>query len=118
MRYYSGIVFKGFVNSIPTTVCSGGQYDKLMQKMGKKGSAIGFAVYLDELERFKEKPLQYDVDTIIIDNGDISAVFGLIEKLLQDGETVKVCKKLPSDLIYKKAYEFNGKEFVKTIEND
>lgn len=118
MRYYSGIVFKGFVNGIPTTVCSGGQYDKLMRKMGKKGSAIGFAVYLDELERFKEKPLQYDIDAVIIDNGDISVVFDLIEKLSKNGESVKVCKKLPSNLIYKKAYQFNGKEFVKIIEND
>ena len=61
--YYSGIVFKGFVNGIADRVLSGGQYDKLMEKMGKKAAAIGFAVYLDTLERYEtavqveEKPV-------------------------------------------------------------
>ena len=53
--YYSGIVFKGFVDGIAARVLSGGQYDKLMEKMGKKASAIGFAVYLDTLERLGEQ---------------------------------------------------------------
>lgn len=50
--YYNGIVFKGFINGIATAVISGGQYDNLMKKMGRRGKAIGFAVYLDEIERF------------------------------------------------------------------
>ena len=54
MNYYNGIVFKGFIAGIPTGVLSGGQYDKLMKKMGKSSSAIGFAVYLDMLERLDE----------------------------------------------------------------
>ena len=51
MNYYNGIVFKGFISGVPTGVLSGGQYDKLMKKMGRSSSAIGFAVYLDMLER-------------------------------------------------------------------
>ncbi|MBO5223020.1 MAG: ATP phosphoribosyltransferase regulatory subunit [Clostridia bacterium] len=51
MRYYNGISFKGFVEGVPVSVLSGGQYDKLMAKMGRKSGAIGFAVYLDELDR-------------------------------------------------------------------
>ena len=54
MNYYSGISFKGFVNGIPTGVLGGGRYDKLMRKMGKRSSAIGFAVYLDELSKLSE----------------------------------------------------------------
>ena len=50
-RYYSGIVFKGYVNGIPSAVLSGGRYDALARRMGKKCSAIGFAVYMDLLER-------------------------------------------------------------------
>ena len=55
--YYSGIVFKGFVSGIADRVLSGGQYDKLMEKMGKKAAAIGFAVYLDTLERHEQPTL-------------------------------------------------------------
>ena len=54
MSYYNGFVFKGFINGISAGVLSGGQYDNLMQKMRKKSKAIGFAVYIDMLERIDE----------------------------------------------------------------
>ena len=50
--YYNGIAMHGFIEGIPASVISGGQYDNLMKKMGRAARAIGFAVYLDELERF------------------------------------------------------------------
>lgn len=52
--YYSGIVFKGYISGISSKVLSGGQYDKLMQRMGKGKGAIGFAVYLDGLDRVEK----------------------------------------------------------------
>lgn len=55
IKYYNGIVFKGFIQGIPFPVLSGGQYDKLMQKMHRKSGAIGFAVYLDTLERLNNQ---------------------------------------------------------------
>ena len=51
LNYYNGVVFKGFIKNIPSQVLLGGRYDKLMRKMGKKSSAIGFAVYTDMLDR-------------------------------------------------------------------
>ena len=54
MKYYNGIAFKGFINGIPGSVLSGGQYDTLMKKMGRKDKSIGFAVFLDMLERLTE----------------------------------------------------------------
>ena len=53
--YYSGIVFKGYISGISSRVLSGGQYDKLMRRMGRSSGALGFAVYLDSLERLGEK---------------------------------------------------------------
>jgi ATP phosphoribosyltransferase regulatory subunit len=49
--YYSGIIFQGYMEGIPAKVLSGGRYDKLLRKFGKRTGAIGFAVYLDLLER-------------------------------------------------------------------
>jgi ATP phosphoribosyltransferase regulatory subunit len=49
MNYYNGIAFKGFIDGIPSGVLSGGQYDNLMRKMGRRSGAIGFAVYLDQI---------------------------------------------------------------------
>lgn len=52
--YYNGVIFKGFVNGVPDPVLSGGQYDKLMRRMKRKSGAVGFAIYLDALERVDE----------------------------------------------------------------
>ncbi len=51
-KYYNGITFKGFIDGVPESVLSGGRYDKLLRRMKRQSGAIGFAVYLDALERF------------------------------------------------------------------
>lgn len=56
MTYYSGILFKGYIPGISSGILSGGRYDGVMEHMGKKGGAIGFALYLDELDN----PTLYD----------------------------------------------------------
>ena len=50
-HYYNGMVFKGFVKGIPDFALSGGQYDTLMKKLKRNSKAIGFAVYLESLDR-------------------------------------------------------------------
>ncbi len=101
MRYYNGIVFRGFVEGIPTGILSGGQYDKMMKKLGRKSHAIGFAVYLDLLERWNEAG-EYDVDTVLLyDPTDApAAVATAVRKLSQNG-TVTAVTKAP-DLKYKR----------------
>ncbi|MCD8295851.1 MAG: ATP phosphoribosyltransferase regulatory subunit [Clostridia bacterium] len=52
-NYYNGIIFKGYVQGIPKAVLSGGRYDKLLEKFGKKAQAIGFALYVGEIDFHK-----------------------------------------------------------------
>ena len=60
-NYYNGIIFKGFLRKVPSPVLSGGRYDKLMRKLKKQASAIGFAVYTDLLDLLEdERPLLSD----------------------------------------------------------
>ena len=66
MNYYNGILFRGYVEGIPTGVLSGGQYDELMEKMGKKAGAIGFAIYLDLLEDYESSSENYDIDALLL----------------------------------------------------
>ena len=70
MSYYNGLVFSGFIEGIASGVLSGGRYDLLMKRMGRGSEAIGFAVYLDQLERFMQEKPEYDVDTLIVYGGD------------------------------------------------
>ena len=53
MRYYNALAFQGYVRGVPSSVLSGGVYDRLLHRMGKPGRAIGFACYLDKLERLE-----------------------------------------------------------------
>lgn len=64
MNYYNGLIFSGFVAGIPSSVLSGGRYDLLMRRMGRTNDAIGFAVYLDQLERLEEETVP-GVDVLI-----------------------------------------------------
>jgi len=51
ISYYSGIIFQGYIEGVPTKALSGGRYDKLLRKFGNRSGAVGFAVYLNLLER-------------------------------------------------------------------
>ena len=51
MEYYNGLVFHGYLKALPRPLLKGGRYDLLMQKFTPGAGAIGFAVYLDELDR-------------------------------------------------------------------
>jgi ATP phosphoribosyltransferase regulatory subunit len=66
---------------VPNSVLSGGQYDRLLEHMGIHARAIGFAVYLDQLERL-EPDSQWDVDTLLL-TGDAapSEILAAVETL-------------------------------------
>ena len=118
MNYYNGIVFRGFIEGIPTGILSGGQYDKLMAKMGRKSGAIGFAVYLDMLERLETDDAKYDVDTVILygEDDDMDALRGTVRMLTDAGQTVTAQKAVPGKLRYKQLLRLSGKgvEIVET----
>ncbi len=90
MSYYNGFVFKGFLNGICEGILSGGQYDKLMTKMGRQSRAIGFALYLDLLEQMPSKPNAYDVDVVLLyGDGDSKLdVARAVRRIAEKGMTV------------------------------
>ena len=93
-NYYSGVVFRGYVDKLPESVLSGGRYDNLIRNMGKKGSAIGFAVYSDMLERLDERVKEYDCDVLLTyeDGVSYAEINSASEKLKADGLSVNVQK--------------------------
>ena len=103
MNYYNGFVFKGFINGIPEGVLAGGQYDALMERMGRRSGAIGFALYLDLLENFNREEKGYDVDVLLLysDKTDIRRVFDRVRSLTAASLTVTAQKSIPDKLRYK-----------------
>ena len=104
MKYYSGLVFQGYVRGVPASVLSGGQYDRLLSHMGKKARAIGFAVYLDRLPEADEG---WDVDILLLTGGaDAAQVLKAAENL--PGSVLAVSSE-PADRTWKrKAILENG----------
>ena len=51
MEYYNGLVLQGYVAGLPRAVLKGGRYDPLAEQFRSGAKAVGFALYLDELER-------------------------------------------------------------------
>lgn len=92
MVYYNGIVFRGFVEGVPGGVLSGGQYDALMQKMNRRGKAIGFAIYPDLLERLQQQQTKETTDAVLLydDTSNLTALCAAVEELIARGMTVKV----------------------------
>ncbi len=92
-EYYNGAVFCGYVEGVPAPVLSGGRYDGLMKKLGKKSGAVGFAVYLDLLERLDTERRAYDADVLLTyGDSDPAKVCALAEKLRSEGNSVCVLR--------------------------
>ena len=119
IKYYSGIVFNGFIYGMPSKVLSGGQYDNLMKKMKKKSSAIGFAVYLDGIGNINDVSEKYDIDVLILydEKADTRELLKTAKSISESGRSVTVKKQVPERYRYKELIRFDGKE-AKVLENN
>ena len=73
MEYYNGLIFQGYLRPLPRPLLKGGRYDLLMQKFTPGADAIGFAVYLDELDR-----LSAPLPPVRQQNADANALTALL----------------------------------------
>lgn len=110
MNYYNGIVFKGYISGISQSVLSGGQYDNLLCKMGRKSGAIGFAIYLDLLEDLPSEKQGYDVDVLLLcdsttDNG---VLVDTVKQIIDSGKTVSVQNADTQKIRYKEIIDIKG----------
>ena len=51
MEYYNGLVLQGYLAGAPRAVLRGGRYDPLAEQFRPGAKAVGYALYLDELDR-------------------------------------------------------------------
>lgn len=108
LSYYSGIIFKGFVDGVPVSVLSGGQYDGLMKKLKTSSRAIGFAIYLDTLEPLFSDAEEFDADVLLIYHhmSSPAEIYDAAKKLGENGrKTVAVRKEIPHGMRFREVYE-------------
>jgi ATP phosphoribosyltransferase regulatory subunit len=106
MKYYSGVVFKGYLSGIPAAVLSGGQYDRLLSGMGRRSRAIGFAVYADLLQTREEPEV---LDTLILHDGtmDPAKLVAMAQQAAEKG-SVLVATRLPENKTWKNLITVSG----------
>lgn len=112
MDYYNDIVFRGFISGISSGVLSGGRYDNLLIRMGRTQSAIGFAVYLDQLERYFAKKDEFDVDVLLTytDDSDLATIIRTAMNLTSQGERISVQHTGLSEIRARKELLIDGTE--------
>ncbi len=119
MAYYNGVLFRGYIAGIPSSVLSGGQYDELTEKMGKRAGALGFAINMALLESYEAASEDYDVDVLLLydsDGLDSSTLMAAVSALIEKGHTVQTQRQAPPKLKYKKLMKFQDGE-VKEFES-
>ena len=107
MRYYNGIIFRGYLPGLASGVLAGGRYDNLLRRMGKTGQAIGFAVYLDQLERL-DGDSEYDVDVLLLygPETDPAAAAARAAALIGEGKSVRMEREAPPGLRWRELVRF------------
>ena len=110
MNYYNGIVFRGYIKGIPTRVLSGGRYDGLLHKMGKRAGAVGFAVYLDLLEGLQETVAEYDADMLLLYDDTVAPakVAAAVEACTADGKRALALRCVPDGLRFRERRDLRG----------
>ena len=88
--YYSGLIFKGFISGLSSHILSGGQYDKLMKRMNRNCGAVGFAVYLDSIERINDDNTDDGFINIALPKGRLGEkVYAMFENAGFDCPSIK-----------------------------
>ena len=104
MRYYNGVVFKGYLDGVCESVLSGGCYDYLMKKMQKNSRGLGFAVYLDLLE---EEKAESGADVLLLYDDSLSP--DQVRKAAQEerkkGKSVTCQRAVPQGWKYKETLD-------------
>lgn len=110
MGYYNGIILNGFIDGVPSLVLSGGRYDPLLRRMGRRGEGIGFAVYLDQVERYLQREEGPDVDVLITcdEQTDPVSLARLADELVHDGERVCVQRYGETGVTFRRQVHMEG----------
>lgn len=87
--YYTGIIFRGYINGSGQTVLTGGRYDGLLSKFGMDLPSTGFAINIDAVaDAVNVLPECPNADFLIYyEKGHANQAYMCANKLNQDGFT-------------------------------
>lgn len=115
--YYNGIIFRGYIQSLGRSVLSGGQYDQAMALLGKQVEAIGFGLYLNDINRITAERPDFDIDAGVLygEEEDICAVIAAVRGLQSEGLSVRAGKAMPDHLRCRELYRVENGQLIKEV---
>lgn len=91
--YYTGVVFRGYVEGAGNAVLSGGRYDKLVGAFGRPAPATGFAVDVDAVAGCLPAREQVRMKTLVhYGSGQLAAALSAV-----DGQAAGCCELSPCE---------------------
>lgn len=110
VQYYNGIVFRGYLPGLAESVLSGGQYDRLLRRMGRRSRAVGFALYLDRLEELGGEERAWDVDVLLLYDASVppERVSAAVRAFAEEDKSVSAQKAVPDRLRYRELCDLRG----------
>lgn len=104
LNYYNGLLFQGYVDSLPRCVLTGRRYDPLLKQFRQKMGAIGFALHLDELSPLFQKPRTFPIDYLLLYRKEDSeaSILQAVSELSKGGKRVFAASEIPPALRYQK----------------
>ena len=129
-NYYTGVVFRGYIEGSGAVVLSGGRYDNLIGEFGLSMPAIGFGVDADALAAAMfgrgEVPKKHETDILIFgEKGQEMEALIYADEMISKGYVCEncVCETVPEAKKYAeergiKRIDIVGGDGVKIIDNE
>ncbi|MBP3936457.1 MAG: ATP phosphoribosyltransferase regulatory subunit [Clostridia bacterium] len=91
--YYTGVIFRGYLEGSGEIILSGGRYDNLLSRYGMDMPAIGFAIHVDSVAKLRQSgDASRPVPQVLIhaEAGFETAALAEAEAMLADGVVCEV----------------------------
>lgn len=93
--YYTGVIFRGYVEGAGTAVLSGGRYDHLLGTFGRPAQAIGFTVDVDAVAACLPRVEVPSVQTVIhYEPSLLAKALRIVDSLPQGSCELSPCNRL------------------------
>ena len=97
--YYTGVVFRGYVEGAGDAVLSGGRYDTLVESFGRRAQATGFAVDVDAAAACLPPAVLPRVETVVhFGEGELARALAEVDRRAPGTCELSPCRALESTL--------------------
>lgn len=97
--YYTGVVFRGYVEGAGAPVLSGGRYDKLVEAFGRKAEATGFAIDVDAVAGCLPPAVLPALELVVhYESGELARALAVVDERPAGTCELSPCRTLESTL--------------------